>query len=202
MERALDQATRPPLEQRLERLRARAEAFQSELNRAYYEALAGYREVPGLDAVYARYPDLVDPAHVADVRRALEAATPGGEDERRLRYLLEHLCSNLEEHAGKEAEERHLAAEAAAVVNVRGEAIPFRSLRVRLRNSPDRDARREIAFAGLEVSRSLQPDLRETLEAAHAAAGTLGGEDYVAHRSRLSGFSMDFLLAETDRLLA
>jgi hypothetical protein len=196
-----DDHTEVALEQRLAHVRERAEAFHSDLNRAYYEALAGYREAPGLDQVYARYPDLFEAKRVAEARRALDAARPESEDARRLRYLLDYLSSNLEEEAGQEAEERYLTAEAAALVREDGEAIPFRSLRARLRNTPDRRARRSLAHAGLEVSRSLQPHLREGLEAAHAAARSLGAEDYPTYRATLSGFDFDFLLEETDRLL-
>jgi oligoendopeptidase F len=189
------------LEERLARVRLRAEAFHTDLNRAYYQALAGYTEVPGLQAVYEAYPDLFEADRVADVRRALEAVAPDGEDGRRLRYLHEFLCSNLEEEAGKEADERYLTEEAASVVRADGQEVPFRGLRARLRNTPDREVRRRLAAAGLATSRSLQPYLREALQAAHAAARELGAETYVAHRARLSGFDFDFLLAETGRLL-
>jgi hypothetical protein len=196
---ALDQEE--ALERRLARVRERAEDLHADLNRAHYEALAGRRDAPGLAGIYARYPDLFEPARVDEVRRGLETARAGSEAERRLRYLLDGLSSNLEEEAGQEAQERYLAAEAAAVVTADGEEIPFRSLRVRLRNTSDREARRRIARAGLEVSRSLQPHLREAFEGAHSAARELGGADYVAYRARLSGFDVEFLLVETGRLL-
>jgi oligoendopeptidase F len=189
------------LERRLARVRQRAEAFQSDLNRTYYEALAGYRDAPGLEQVYASYPDLFERSRVAEVRRAIELAAPGSEEGRRLRYLHEFLASNLEEEAGKEADERYLTAEAAAVVRSNGLEVPFRGLRARLRNTADRDVRRRLADAGLEISRALQPHLREALQAAHAAARELGGHDYVAYRAAISGFDVDFLLAETGRLL-
>lgn len=185
----------------LARLRERAEAFQSELTRAYYEALAGYRDSPGLDAIYARYPELFEAARTTEVQGALEAAAPAGEEARRLLYLREFVASGFEESAGKEAEERYLTAEANAVVRVEGEEIPFRAVRVRVRNTPDRARRREIALAGLEVSRALQPYLREAIETSHAAARSLGATDYVAHRAELSQIDFDFLLAETARLL-
>ncbi len=201
MPRTLDGDPTAALERHLARVRERAEAFHTDLNRAYYEALAGHREAPGLEEVYARYPDLFEVARVEEVRRALDAVAPWSEEGRRLRYLLEYLSSNLEEEAGKEADERYLTSEAAAVVRADGVEIPFRSLRARLRNTPDREARHRIASAGLDVSRSLQPHLREALEAAHAAARELGAESYVAYRAALSGFDFDFLLAETGRLL-
>jgi hypothetical protein len=189
------------LEERLAWLRRQAEAFQSDLNRAYYETLAGYSDSPGLDQVYARYPELFRLERAAEIRQALERADPEGGEARRLRYLLDFVASGLEEEAGKGAEERYLAAEGSAVVRVDGEEIPFRATRVHIRNTSDRARRRRIAEAALEVSRQLQSPLREGIEAAHAAARALGATDYVAHRAELSRFEFDFVLVATARLL-
>jgi hypothetical protein len=189
------------LEQRLARFRQGAEAFQSELHRAYYEALAGYRESPGLEAVYARYPELFAAERVREIDQALALPDLGGDDARRLGFLKDFAASGFEEAAGMEQEERYLTAEAKAAVRVEGEEIPFRSVRLRIRNTADREKRREISKAALQVTASLQPPLREGLEAAHEAARQLGATDYVAYRAALSGFDVDFLLRETARVL-
>ncbi|MBA2565101.1 MAG: hypothetical protein H0V09_06720 [Gemmatimonadetes bacterium] len=181
----------------LDRVREQAEAFQEEINRGYYEALAGHRDSPGLEETYARYPELFDARRVEEVRAALDVADPAGDEGRRLRYLLDFLASGVEEEAGKEAEERYLTAEANAIVHVAGEAIPFRGVRVRIRNTPDRLRRREIAEAALLVSRTLQPHLRAGIEVAHEAARALGARDYVGWRAGLSGFDFERLLELT-----
>lgn len=185
----------------VEELRARAEAFTVDLNRAYYEALAGLRDEPDLPGVYARHAGLFTRERVASVREA-GSAERDPELARRLAFLEEFLASGYEEERGKEADERFLAEEAAAVVHGAGESVPYRGLRVVLRNTADRERRRELERAGLEVTGMLQPYLRESLEAAHAAAAELGGADYVAWRARLSGFDVDGLLQKTARVLA
>jgi hypothetical protein len=185
----------------LEAFRRRAEAFLAERTLAYHEALAGLREDAGLEAVYGRYPEIGDPAAVRRVRAALETGAPGEREERRLRQLLAFTATAVEERAGREAEEASLSAEARAVVRADGEEVPFRALRVRLRNAGSRELRRALWDGGLEVTRELQPHLRRVIETAHEAARSLGAADYVSWRAGLAGFDPGFLLEQTALVL-
>lgn len=184
----------------LERVRADAEAFLEAVNREFYETGAGLKAESAVAAIYRRYAHLAEAGLVTAVRAARDAAA--GEARRRLDYLLDLVGGLHLGAAAAEVEDRLTNASIAATVAVNGEAVPYRSVPIRLANEPDRGRRRALADAAERVvAETLNPLLAEGWLLTYGAAGRLGYPDYVRCCEDLGGMDLAALAAAVAPIL-
>src|SRR5512140_1257850 len=100
----------------LDALRERGEAFLVELSREYYEAHSGLKEGAQLQPIFARHAAAFDDEALAMVHERFRDAPAGSDAQRSARLLLDWL---VESRCGRdlaELEEREIAWEGAAVI--------------------------------------------------------------------------------------
>jgi hypothetical protein len=174
-----------------------AERFLERIDREYYLHLAGHKPDLELEPIYGDHRELFEPSAVAALRKAADAAT--GDEERRLRYLLQFaLDGTLGEATRAEAEEV-ARLEATLEVEMDGEAVPYRRVPVDQANEPDAERRAELDGArNALVAEHLTPLFETALERSHALCRELGWEGYAAAYEDLRG--LDFAaLAQVTR---
>ena len=186
--------TAPPSAAELDRIREQAEQFLAERDEEEYLHFAGHKPDYDLEAIYERHADLT----------SLETALRVGEavDETRNRELWRFACEGYLGSLTRDADERAAGLEAQLVATVDGEEIPFRMLRPRIANEPDREARRRLQRVREELTEEqLVPVERDRLLAAHEGARALGAATY-ADLHRRFGFDLDGLADQCRAVLA
>jgi len=175
--------------------RRRAEQFTGALDLEAYQHFAGLKQDCDFTAVYERFPDLFTLDAVRDLRRAYEAAV--GDDERRqLSFLLNLGIEGFLGNETKEVSDEIANVESRAKISVDGEEIGLRYSSVVLANEPDRDRRRRIAEARLDVVRALlNPLLDQRWRRQHELVGELGYESYVTLFAEVRAVDLHLLRA-------
>ena len=182
-----------------EAMRAEIDAFLEDLERAEWLALSGRSDAAGVEAIYDRYAALFEP----DAFHAVEPPEGDSRDDLRRAHLREFLAEGIEGHRTRDLRDAYLAAEAAAVVEVDGERIPYRRIPVRIRQEPERSVRVTLDKARLKlVERELNPISLDTTLRKHEVAHELLDTDYDDYCERLAGVDFDELEATTTALLA
>lgn len=167
------------------------EAFNEALGREYYLTGAGLKAEPEFQAIYDRFPALLDDDAIEAARAANEPA------------VLEWIVDLRVGRAVAALEERQLIWEQQTVLHVDGRDVPYLRAPIELQNSPDRafraaldKARSETGAAGLNGTR------RDRLTLEHEITATLTGEpNYVQGVATLSGMDLAGLGAQADALL-
>ncbi|MHB8839681.1 MAG: hypothetical protein ACYC7F_12125 [Gemmatimonadaceae bacterium] len=185
----------------LDALRERGEAFLVELSREYYEAHAGFKGEAQLQPIFARHAGAFDDEALAMVGERFRDAPGGSEAQRSARLLLDWL---VESRCGRELaalEEREIAWEGAAKITLPdGSVEPYQRAAITIGNTRDKRERQALddARAAL-VENDLAPLKRERLEREHDVVASLklgGGDggttrgDYIATWEALSGFAI------------
>jgi hypothetical protein len=186
------------------RLRKGGEAFLEEVSAEYHAAHAGLKTGAVLQPIYEKHRDSYGDEAFAEARELLVRATPGSEDGRSSRLLVEWL---LESRIGRELaghEEREFAWEASAVIPLPdGSAEPYHRVSITIANTRDVNERHGLddARAAL-VQGTLAPMReerfareREVVEAMNLAPS------YNATFEMLSGISLKLLRAECEQFL-
>ncbi|MBI5601140.1 MAG: hypothetical protein HY944_06200 [Gemmatimonadetes bacterium] len=179
------------MEDGLDALRERGEAFLVELSREYYEAHAGFKGEAQLQPIFARHARAFDDEALAQVQERFRDAAPGSEAHRSARMLLDWL---VESRCGRELaalEEREIAWEASAVIRGNdGAEEPYQRASITIANTRDKKERQALDDARATlVAAELAPLKRERLEREHEVVASLGIADgYVATWEALSGF--------------
>jgi hypothetical protein len=184
----------------LDGYRRQAEAFCEQIDREYYLHHSGRKRSFDIEPIYDRHAELFSRRAVEDLREVARAA--GGEEARRVRYLLDFAFQG---HLGRElkAEATRLAElEAEMVVEADGDAIPYRGVTVALANEADAGRR-----AGLErardalLSERLNPLHLQMLERVHALARELGWSSYREACAELRGIDLEALAAQAEQFV-
>jgi hypothetical protein len=172
--------------------RAEAEEFTSAIDREYLLHYSGRKHEFDLDPIYGRHAGLFEPSAVEELRAA-------GAPRELVRFAAEG-------HIGREVkgEISELARrEAAGVVRVDGDELPFRQSAVAQADEPDADRRAAIESARLELTaRELNPLLQEAHERAADTARSLGFRSMRALCEELGGLDLDRLGAQAGAFLA
>jgi hypothetical protein len=149
----------------LDTLRARGEAFVTEVSREYYSAHAGLKAVAELQAIFERHREAYGDESLEFAMGLLRESKPGSEEHRSGRMLVEWL---IESRVGRELaplEEREIAWEGEALVPLpNGGAEPYRRASITIANT--RDARERRALDGARatlVEAELAPMRQERL---------------------------------------
>ena len=184
----------PPTPSELDAIREDADRFDAELMEEYFLHYAGHKETLEIERIYERHADLTK----LETAQALGAAVDGDRRVRELwRFASEgYLGSLTTGHAEKVA---RLEAELEATVD--GETIPFRMLRPKVANEPDRDRRRRIEEERYRLQdEHLNPVYLEAATIEHEAVGRLEAPSY-ADLYRRFGFRLDDLAGQCRELL-
>ncbi|MHC4829919.1 MAG: hypothetical protein ACYTFT_06135, partial [Planctomycetota bacterium] len=159
----------------LDGLRERCESLIAEVREERYQQQAGLKQEAELTRIHERYRDVINPASIARVQAAREAAPEASESRKRLTYLLEHL---VDQHVGQQVrgiDDTIMTQEASASLQLSPEeAVGFRQASQEQANTEDRPRRGEIERLALEVCEKLTPHLAERLGIENGVARSLG----------------------------
>jgi hypothetical protein len=186
-----------PLALDLDTYSAEAERFVGSMDREYYAHFAGHKQEFEIEPIYERHRRLFEREAVQELREALERA-PAGDEQRRVRYLLELAVGGLMGEATK-AEETALAErEASLEIEIDGRREAYRQSAVVLANEPDPERRAEIERARLAVLEAeLNPLHVAMMERTHELTTELGWQSYRAMCEELTGIDLGALERQT-----
>ena len=179
-----------PLSQaKLDALSADADRFIAELDEEAYLHGAGIKETYDIVPIYERHADLT----TLDTALSLGASVNGV---RRVRELWRFACESYLGNFVRDEAEKVAELEATLTATVDGEQIPFRMLRPRIMNEPDRAARRRLERARNELTEEhLNPLYLHASGVVHRETQRLGVPTY-AELYRGFGFRLDDLAAQ------
>jgi hypothetical protein len=182
--------TLPAVPLSLETYRERLEDMSAEVLDEHYRHYAGLKDTLELAPIYERYADL----------GTLEQAQALAEDGPRELYRF--ACETFIGNGLASLQEGAANAEAALTVRVDGEDVPYRSLRGRIMNEPDRARRAELHARRLAATEEeLNPILAELLERERELAGELGADSVRSLYERF-GFELAELARAAEAFLA
>jgi hypothetical protein len=176
----------------LGRYRERAERFCEEIDREHYLHHAGLKRSYEIEPIYERHGELFSRPAVEGLREA--TARSAGEEDRRVRHLLDFAFQG---HLGQavKAETAALAElEASMEVETDSEPIPYRAVTVALANERDAARREAIEAARNEVlAERLNPLHRTALDRVHELSRELGWASYREACAELRGIDLEAL---------
>jgi hypothetical protein len=177
-----------PTSRDLDAFRDEADRFIAELDEEYYLHLAGHKETLELEPIYESHEALTK----LDTARRLEGAPT-----ELWRFACEgYLGALTREHAEKLAE-----VESSLEADVDGEKVPYRMLRPVMANESDRDRRRRLERARLDLlDEHLNPVYLDASRIDREAVTKLGSPNYYELYKRF-GFRLDALASECESLL-
>lgn len=179
----------------IEALREELRDFDYELAEAYY-VMDAYGEEVDTGPILERYAHLDDPALVAWLH-TLEADATDPILARSYRYLGKNIEDNLLWFPIEELCYEYLATEAAGIIEVGGEEIPYREIGEIIFHSDDRDRRRELWFAEREfIVREINPRLGRIVEATRRRCRELGYADFADYYAKTRGRDFGQLTAD------
>jgi len=185
-------------------LRTDGERFMEALSREQFLALAGHKPNAELRPIYERFAHVLGDASLELTRDAFRSAASGSDEQRSARALLDW---QVEAHASRrlaELDERIIAWEATAVVEVAdGQQVPYQRVAVELATLTNRDMRLVLDEArAAVVARELAPMRADRLQRERDLIESLGiGDGYIATFEALSGIDLKALAAECEQFL-
>ena len=183
----------------LDRLRRDGQAFMEEVSLEIYESHAGLKPTAELEPIYERHARVLGPEALDLVRADFQASVPGTEDGRSSRILLEWEVESQAGRALASIEEREIAWEASAVVQLSdGRGVPYQRAAIEIANATDRGERQALdaARSGL-VEREFAPIRKEHLQRERDYVESLElAPDYNSTFRELSGIDLSELVAE------
>ena len=188
----------------LDRLRREGQAFMEELSREYYLANAGLRRGAELRPIYERHAELFGDEALALTLETFRDAPEGSEERRGARLVLEWLVDARASSALAGHEERELAWEGTAVLDLdEGSRIPYQRAAIAIANATDRAERLRIEHARARlVGAELSPLRRERFQREKEYVESVGiAEDYISTFTALSGIDLAALGAECEAFL-
>ena len=175
-----------------------------ELTREYYVSGAGLKPTAELQPLYKKYRAILSEDALALALDAFKSATPGSEEHRQTRILLEWLADSQSGRELAPLDEREIAWETSAMVTLAdGSKLQFERTRIEIANSDDRARRLDIEKARATLLEAeLAPLRRERFQRERDIIERLGlAKGYNATWEMLSGISIDDLRAQCERFL-
>lgn len=189
----------------LDRLRHDGQAFMEEMSREYYLAMGGLKPTAELQPIYTKYRAIMTPDALGITLEAFRGSTPGTEEHRQARMLLEWLAGLQSGRELAPLDEREMAWETSAMVNLSdGSKIQFERASIEMANSADRAKRLAIQNARAKlVEAELAPLRRERFQRERGIIEELDLADgYNATWELLSGISLSDLRTQCERFLS
>ena len=185
----------------LESYRERAERFGEELSREYYRHLAGYKQELEIERIYDSYGDLFERAPVVALRE-LASAADGGDEGRRLSYLLHFAFDGLVGMETRSDAAELAGLEASLEVDPGDGALPYRAVVIAQANEADGERREALETARNAVlEERLNPIYGRALERAHEICSEFGWPSYADAYAELRGIDLKRLREQTGRFL-
>ncbi len=179
----------------IEYLRGELEDFGYELAEAYY-VLDAYGEEVDTEPIFLRYAHLDDQALVYWLRY-LEDEADNPLMKRSYAFLARDLEDNQLWFTIDELYYEYLATEAAGIIKVGGEDIPYREIDDAIFYEDDRDRRRELWQAErVFIIEEINPRLGNIVEATRRRCRELGYADFVDYYARTRGRDFSQLTAD------
>ena len=172
----------------------RGEAFQEEMNREYYQALAGLKEQLEIAPIYERYADLF----AEDTVRALLEQR----QDKQGRYLAELATMGYLEQRVKDLTEAVTNFILKATVEWDGGEIPYQAVRPRISNEPVMERRHELYARQRAVTVQSNDQRAERFQVMYSAAQGLGFTDYTAMCDQLEDLYLAWLTEQMQAFLA
>ena len=184
-----------PLNQReLDRLSAEADRFIAELDEEAYLHFAGVKDSYNLVPIYERHAELT----ALDTALSLGASVDG---RRNTRELWKFACEGYLGNFVRDESERVAELEASLKASVDGEEVPYRMLRPRIGNEPDRPTRERLELARNELTESeMNPLYLRSAHVVHRETERLGAPSYT-ELYRGFGFDLDGLAEQCRNFL-
>jgi len=185
----------PLAQAEIEALSAEADRFLAELDEETYLHFSGRKETYEIGPIYERHERLTQ----LETALALGASVDGDRRRRELwRFACEgYLGSFVSEHAERIAE-----LEATLTASLDGEEIPYRLLKPRMMQEPDRARRARLeTLRDALTEEHLNPLHLEGVETVHRETGRLGAASYL-DLYRSFGLPLDELAAQCRSFLA
>ncbi len=185
---------------RVERVRARAEAFFAESRREWYEVGAGLREESRLSEIFAAYADLFARENLED---AAGWSASSEEEAARLAELRGFLTLGFIRNAVRAPSEEALRFETRTMVETAGgESIPYRQSAVALLNEPDREKRAFLENARCQALEVKNAHLAQIHHTTHETAAELGFGDYMGMMAAVKRYALAPVREEMQAFLA
>ena len=188
----------------VERLRREGQAFMEEISREYYVSGAGIKASADLQPIYERHRAVTGPEALALAGQVLRDADPGSEDHRQARMLVEWLAELQSSRELAPLEEREIAWEGSAVVQLDGgRQIEFQRASIEMAVSSDRRERQAIEKArDAIVAAELAPLRRQRFEREREITEALElAATYNATFEALSGISLSEIASQCEAFL-
>jgi hypothetical protein len=188
----------------VDRLRRDGEAFMQEMSRELYESGAGLKTTADLQPIYARYGAILNSDSLGLALDAFRGTTPGSEEQRQARYLLEWQATEQSSRELAPLDEREIAWESTAMLALPdGSRLQYERAAIDMANSTDRQHRLAIEQAKATlVQQELAPIRHERFQRERDIVERLqlaGG--YNATWELLAGISLTDLRAQCEQFL-
>jgi len=186
------------------RLRRDGQAFSEEISREYYLAGAGLKPTAELQPIYEKYSAIMSADTLAMTLESFRSATPGTEEHRQARILVEWLAGLQSGRELAPLEEREIAWEASAMITLAdGSKLQFERTPIEMANSTDRAYRLAIHKARSSlVEEELAPLRRERFQRERDIIERLELADgYNSTWELLAGISLADLRAQCEQFL-
>ncbi|MCX5756682.1 MAG: hypothetical protein NTX19_11320 [Gemmatimonadetes bacterium] len=188
----------------LDQIRTRGEAFLEDVSREYHAAHAGLKKGADLQPIYARHAGAYGPEAMEEVRSAYDSATPGSEDHRSARLLLDWLVGSQVGRELAPIEERELTWEGSASIALPdGTAEPYQRVAITISNSTNAAERRALDDARVKlVAAELAPLKQERLQRERDLVEAAGiAPSYIGTFEALAALSLSDLRAQCETFL-
>jgi hypothetical protein len=189
----------------IERLRREGQAFMEELAREYYLSGAGLKTSAELQPIYARHAAVAGEDAFGFVREQFLAATPGSEEHRQLRILVEGEAELQSSRELAAVEDREITWEASAKVKLSdARELEFQRVPIVIAQAADFRERHQIEDArNTLVAAELAPMRGDRLEREREITEKLGlAASYNATFELMSGVQLTDVAAQCERFLA
>ena len=187
-----------------ERLRRDGQAFMEEIAREYYLAGAGLKPTAELQPIYQRHASVTGSDALAFMRERFRETTPGTEEHRQARSLLDWLAELQSSRELAPLEEREIAWEASTVVRLDDDReIEYQRIAIDIANVRDRRERLALERArNAAVASGLAPLRRERFERERQIIEGLDlAAGYNETFEALSGVRLSDLATQCERFL-
>ena len=172
----------------IEKIRKDAELFTKELEEEYYQNLGGYKDELNLSAIYEKYSYLFRRSTVDSVKELRDRSE--GEEKRQNSMLYSFIAEEYIRNLIKKLDEKYMAEDAKATVNVDGKDVPYRQISIMIGNEDSREKRSKMDALTDPVVEKHNEILKERMLKLHDLSVELGYGNYMEMAEDLKGFEI------------
>ena len=183
----------------LDTLRREGDEFHQTISRELYQTGSGLKKTAELQAIYARYANVLSDDVLDMVREQFRNAREGTDEQRSARILLEWQAEARVSRELAGLDEREIAWESSAIARVEdGRGIQYQQIAIDIANAKDRDERLRLERARASlVAKEFAPMRQERFQREKDIVEGLGiAGSYNATFTALSGVNLPALVAE------